>query len=105
MAMLVSWSGCTLNGQLAVFIGPWVNPRHGRGPRDQVTALAKRGTEAPGMIIYPAASWGSSLFKFPPMARANDDLYGSTVKLLYSPRVDVVRGVAVDAAAECFCKI
>ena len=25
--------------------GPWVNLRHGRGPRDQVTALATRGTE------------------------------------------------------------
>ena len=24
--------------------GPWVNPRHGRGPRYQVTAQAKRGT-------------------------------------------------------------
>ena len=44
VAMLVSWSGRTLNGQLAVVSGPWVNPRHGRGPRDQITALAKRGT-------------------------------------------------------------
>ena len=25
--------------------GPWVNPRHGRGPQDQVIALANRGTE------------------------------------------------------------
>ena len=25
--------------------GPWVNPRHGRGPRYQVTALANCGTE------------------------------------------------------------
>ena len=24
--------------------GLWVNPRHGHGPQDQVTALAKRGT-------------------------------------------------------------
>ena len=24
--------------------GPWVNPRHGRGPRAKVTALASRGT-------------------------------------------------------------
>ena len=25
-------------------LAPWVNPRHGCGPRDQVTALAHRGT-------------------------------------------------------------
>ena len=31
-------------GQVAVIDGPWVNPRHGRGPWDQVTAHAKRGT-------------------------------------------------------------
>ena len=31
-------------GQVAVLGGPWVNPRHGRGQRDQVTALATRGT-------------------------------------------------------------
>ena len=24
--------------------GPWVNPHHGRGPQDQVTALANRRT-------------------------------------------------------------
>ena len=31
-------------GQLAVIGGTWVNPHHGRGPRDQVTALENRGT-------------------------------------------------------------
>ena len=42
-----SWSVCiiTLSGHLAVISSPWVNPRHRRGPRDQVTALANRGTE------------------------------------------------------------
>ena len=44
MAMLVSWYGCTLVGKVAVIYSPWVNPHHGRGPWDQVTALAKRGT-------------------------------------------------------------
>ena len=44
MAMLVSWSGHTLIGHVVVINGPWVNPRHGRGPQDQVTALAKSGT-------------------------------------------------------------
>ena len=41
-----SWSGRTLTliGHFAVVSGPWVNPRHGRGPRYQVTALANRGT-------------------------------------------------------------
>ena len=40
----------TLNGHLAVISGPWVNPRHGRGPRDQVTALANRGTVTKSII-------------------------------------------------------
>ena len=41
-----SWSGrtLTLTGHFAVVSGPWVNPPHGRGPRDQVTALVNRGT-------------------------------------------------------------
>ena len=30
--------------------GPWVNPRHGRGPRDQVTSLGKRGTKLAGHL-------------------------------------------------------
>ena len=40
------WSGrtITLKGDFAVVSGPWVNLRHGHGPRDQVTALANRGT-------------------------------------------------------------
>ena len=50
MAMLVSWSGCTLIGKLAVIDGPWVNPRHGRRPRYQVTALAKRGTNVVALM-------------------------------------------------------
>ena len=35
--MPCSWSirTLTLRGHLAVISGPWVNPRHGRGPRDQ----------------------------------------------------------------------
>ena len=44
MVMFVSWCGRTLIKHLAVISGPWVNLRHGRRPRDQVTALAKRGT-------------------------------------------------------------
>ena len=27
-----------------MIVGTWVSPRHGRGPQDQVTTLAKRGT-------------------------------------------------------------
>ena len=34
----------TLIGQVSVLGGLWVNLRHGRGPRDQVTAPAMRGT-------------------------------------------------------------
>ena len=39
------------DGERAVISGPWVNPRHGRGPRDQVTALANRGTEGWRLIM------------------------------------------------------
>ena len=46
VAMLVVRSPLTLRGDLAVISGPWVNPRHGRGPRYQVTALVNRGTES-----------------------------------------------------------
>ena len=49
MAMLVSWSSCTLIGQVSVINVPWVNPHHERGPQDQVTALAKRGTKCTTM--------------------------------------------------------
>ena len=38
------------------------------------------------------------------MARANADLYGSTLQVLYFPRVAGVGGVTLDVAAECFCK-
>ena len=42
-----SWSihTLTLKGVLAVISGLWVNPRHGRGPRDQVAVLTNHGTE------------------------------------------------------------
>ena len=56
------------------------------------------------MIISPADSWVSIPFKFDLMERANSDFYCSTVQLLYFPRVDVVGGVTLDAAAEYFCK-
>ena len=41
-----SYSGhtLTLKGIFAVVSGLWVNPRHRRGPRNQVTALANHGT-------------------------------------------------------------
>ena len=57
MAMLVSWSGRTLIGNLAVIGGPWVNLRHGRGPRDQITVIAKRGNiydsiESPSLNFF-----------------------------------------------------
>ena len=41
-----SWSGhiLTLRGLFALVCGMWVNPRHGRGPRASVAALANRGT-------------------------------------------------------------
>ena len=32
--------------------GPWVNPRHGRGPRAKVTALARRGTVQRRLYIF-----------------------------------------------------
>ena len=44
VAMIVVRSHPNPKGHFTVVSGPWVNLRHGRGPRDQVTALADRGT-------------------------------------------------------------
>ena len=52
MAMLVSWSGRTLIGKVAMINGPWVNPRHGRRPWYQVTALDKSGTAVQGISSF-----------------------------------------------------
>ena len=48
-----SWSGriLTLRGLLALVCSPWVNPRHGRGPRSSVAAIANRGTSQPSISI------------------------------------------------------
>ena len=43
VAMIVVRSHPNPKRAFAVFNGLWVNPRHGRGPWDQVTALANRG--------------------------------------------------------------
>ena len=56
--MFVSCSNRTLIGHLEVIIGPWVNPRHGRGPWDQVTALAKGRTK----LYYTLNCHGTLLF-------------------------------------------
>ena len=41
------WSGriLTLRGHFALVYGPWVNLRHGRGPRAPVAVLANHGTD------------------------------------------------------------
>ena len=41
---------CTLIGQVSVIKSLWLNPRHGRRPRYQVTALAKRGTNVVALM-------------------------------------------------------
>ena len=56
------------------------------------------------MNISPTAYWGYIPFKFSSTARANTELYGSTVQLLYFQWVDVVGGVILDAPAEYFCE-
>ena len=40
--------------------GLWVNPRHGRGPRDKVTALAMLGTDEVRVVNYDGNSTDSS---------------------------------------------
>ena len=51
--------------------GPWGNPRHGRGPQDQVTALGNRGTEDPYIetglskwFEHPAIDHMWNIFKY-----------------------------------------
>ena len=39
-----------------MFDSPWVTPLHGRGPWDQVTARAKRGTKV-GFILLCASDY------------------------------------------------
>ena len=62
ISLLVSLSGRTLNGKLALISGLWVNQCHGRRPRDQVTALAKRGTRLFDIVAYHGDSYSVSIF-------------------------------------------
>ena len=49
---IVSWSGRTLPiGHFVVVCGPWVKPRHGRGPQAPVAALTNRRTVITSYII------------------------------------------------------
>ena len=45
VAMFVVRSYPNPSVHFAVVCGPWVNPRHGRGPQALVAALTNRGTE------------------------------------------------------------
>ena len=44
--------------------GLWVNPRHRHGPRDQVTALANRGTRRETMLSAASKSFTVFLIIF-----------------------------------------
>ena len=72
--------------------GPWVKPRHESGPRDQVIALAKRGTELTDIVTMSSCSD----LEFP--STSYNHISGSSHGLLFPGGLFPLKGLEYEAS-------